>query len=65
MLSISTLTLRYLEDGVPVEFCREGDVLVVAPTAPCDAGYFGELLASSWAPSSAPDGMRPTEPIPG
>jgi len=32
---------------VAVEACREGDVLVVAPTAPCDAGYFGELLACS------------------
>jgi len=32
---------------VAVEVCREGDVLVVAPTSPSDGGYFGELLACS------------------
>lgn len=32
---------------VAVEQCREGDVVVVAPTSPADQGYFGELLAQS------------------
>ena len=34
---------------VAVEQCRDGDVLVVAPTSLSDAGYFGELLACSLA----------------
>jgi 4-hydroxy-4-methyl-2-oxoglutarate aldolase len=32
---------------VAVEICGEGDVMMVAPTSPSLAGYFGELLATA------------------
>ena len=32
---------------VAVEECHEGDILVIAPTGPSDAGYIGELIATA------------------
>jgi 4-hydroxy-4-methyl-2-oxoglutarate aldolase len=46
-LTVSAPPQDNLMVHVAVELCREGDVLVVAPTEPTDGAYIGELIATA------------------
>ena len=45
---------------VAVEQCQPGDILVVAPTSPSDAGYFGCLLYTSPSPRDKRQSRMPS-----